>query len=121
LQQGKDALVNPVLSTGSDISFDFTVGYLLADGALDFRGPFVQGPRGARFVYINSGGLADQANSGWRRRAKIALGGISSDLINALNAQPGQVLCTHIAGKAKDGGPPAASVPLLKSWFILSK
>jgi Family of unknown function (DUF5990) len=119
LQRGKDELIAQTLSTGVDVAFNFTVNCLLIEDAPDFRGSFVQGPRGGRFVYINAGELAGQAGSPWRRRAKISLGGISASLITALNASPSQVLCAHIAGKGKDGGPPAASVPLLNGWVVM--
>ena len=120
LQRGKAELVAQTLSTGIDIAFNFTVGYLLvAEGEPDFRGAFVQGPRGGRFIYINAGELASQAGSPWRRRAKISLGGISASLVAALNTSPTQVLCARIAGKGKDGGPPAASVPLLNGWVVM--
>jgi hypothetical protein len=119
LQRGKDELVDQTRSTGADVVFNFTVGYLLTADALDFRGPFVQGPRGGRFVYVNAGQLAGQDDSPWRCRAKIALGGISAGLVAALQANPSNVLCARIAGKGKNGGPPAASVPLLSGWVVM--
>ncbi len=123
LQRGKDELIAQTLSTGVDVAFNFTVNCLLIEDAPDFRGPFVQGPRGGRFVYINAGELAGQSGSPWRRRAKISLGGISASLIAAFNsvfnANPSQVLYARIAGKGKDGGPPAASVVLLKDWVVM--
>ena len=65
LQRGKDELVDKTLSSGADLAFSFVVNYVLADDQPNFRGPFVQGPRGGRFVYINSGELAGQASSPW--------------------------------------------------------
>ena len=119
LQRGKDELVDKTLSSGADLAFSFVVNYVLADDQPDFRGPFVQGPRGGRFVYINSGELADQASSPWRRRAKIPLGGIQSRLLAECASTPSLILSAHIAGRSKDGGPPAASVPLLKNWEVV--
>jgi hypothetical protein len=103
---------------GGALVFDVVIGYLTTtDGALDFRGPFVQGPRGARFVYVQSGQSAGQPATAWNRRAKIALGGITAALVAAM--RPTEVLCAHIAGTAKDGGPPAASVKLTADWAII--
>jgi hypothetical protein len=81
-------------------------------GEIDSRGPFVQGPRGGRFVYIGSGTLAGDSASLITRRAKIAPGAITRELADQARAAGG-VLQTRIAGKGKDGGPAAASVPLL--------
>ena len=118
VQRGKDELVSQLRSTGADVAFDVTIGIVQSDGQTDFRGPFVQGPRGGRFVYVNSGTLAGDAAAGWTRRAKIALGGISAELIAALDAKPKHVLRARIAGTAKDGKPAAASVPLLTAWEL---
>jgi hypothetical protein len=52
LQRGKDEHVGQALSTGNDLAFECVIGVLAKDGGeVDFRGPFVQGPRGGRFVY----------------------------------------------------------------------
>ncbi len=118
VQRGKSEPVDQRRSAGADEVFDITIGVVQSDEQIDFRGPFVQGPRGGRFVYINSGTLAGDAMTSWTRRAKIALGGITAELIAALDAKPKHVLRGRIAGKAKDGGPPAASVPLLTGWEI---
>lgn len=119
LQRGKDELVDRIISTGADITFNLSVGYLVAEGGTpDFRGPFVQGPRGGRFIYVNCGGLADQADSPWRTRVKISLTGITAGLLAEWTAKPSQVLQVIIAGQGKHGGPPAATVPFLRGWEI---
>ncbi len=119
VQRGKDEPVGQLRSSGADVAFDIAIGVVQSDGQTDFRGLFVQGPRGGRFVYVNSGTLAGDATAGWTRRAKIALIGITASLIDEIDAKPKQVLRARIAGKAKDGGPPAASVPLLTSWEVV--
>jgi len=72
LQQGKADLVPPSSDSGENASFDLTVNIAndQADWPPKFRGPFVQGPPGGRFIYINSGTYAGQADSCWSRRAK---------------------------------------------------
>ena len=61
IQRGKDEPVNQLRSTGVDVTYDITIGVVQSDGQTDFRGPFVQGPRGGRFVYVSSGTLAGDA------------------------------------------------------------
>jgi hypothetical protein len=97
---------------GDDLVFDFEIFAALGEGERPrLLGPFVQGPPAARFVYVNSGTYAGEAASPWGRRAKVPLGGIASAMVRAL--KEGQRLEARFPGKAKDGGPAAASVPLL--------
>jgi hypothetical protein len=121
LQQGKDDLVPPSSDSGSITSFDFTVNIAndRADGPPKFRGPFVQGPPSGRFIYINSGTYAGQADSCWSRRAKAPLSGITWELIEEALSKSGAVLEARIAGTAADGGPACATVRLLEGgWKV---
>ena len=121
LQQGKDDLVPPTSDSGENVSFDFTVNIAnnRTDGQPNFRGQFVQGPTGGRFIYINSGTYAGQADSCWSRRAKIPLSGISWDLIEEALSKSSAVLEARIAGTAGDGGPACATVRLLDGgWKV---
>lgn len=122
LQRGKAELVAPTQSAADQISFDLTVrvGAPQANGAPNFLGPCTQGPPQDRFVYINSGTLAGEADSCWTRRAKVKLAGITQALIAAALATPGAVIAARIAGKAKDGGPACATAPLLgDGWSVV--
>ena len=67
----------------------------------------------ARHISLMSGTLAGQTDSCWTRGAKIRLQHITWDLIQQMDTSPDAVLEARIAGKAKDGGPACASVPLL--------
>jgi hypothetical protein len=116
LQRGKDELLPRVLASGADLSLSLTIGVDLAGDAIDVRGPFVQGPRGERFFYVCCGEIAGQAGSPWRRRIKVPLGAIDADLAQACLDDDKLALRAVIAGKAKDGGPPAATVPLIEAW-----
>lgn len=122
LQRGKEDLVFPVMATKEDLSFDLVVRVSAKVEELpNFHGPFVQGPRGARFIYLNSGTLAGQTDSCWTRRAKIGLQAIGWDLVNRVLSEPSKVLEARIHGRARDGGPACASVPLLNGeWKISS-
>jgi Family of unknown function (DUF5990) len=121
LQQGKADLVPPSTDSGETISFDFTVNIAndRADGPPNLRGPFAQGPPGGRFVYVNSGTYAGQADSCWSRRAKVSLSDITWELIDEALSKPGAVLEARIAGTAGDGGPACATVRLLEGgWKV---
>lgn len=123
VQRGKDALLPPTHADDAAITFDLTVriGEPQPDGAPNFLGPFTQGSVAERFVYVNAGTLAGQPESPWTRRAKVKLAGISQTMIEAVQATPGAVLEVRIDGQAKDGGPPAASIPLLGAgWQVVA-
>jgi hypothetical protein len=126
LQKGKTAtaeLVAPSFKSGQSISFDFTVRAVCADGETDpvLRGPFAQGPPDGRFVYVNSGTCAGQADSCWTRRAKVPLTGITRELVERASARPNMVLEGIIQGTGRDGGPACATVRLLDGgWRVVS-
>jgi hypothetical protein len=104
-----------VLSTGSDLVFDLELR--VGDPTPSTRttprllGPHVKGPPDKRFVYIGVGKHAGDPSSCWDRRIKVPLTQITSELLQA--AHPGQVLNARVAGRAGDGGPACATVPLL--------
>lgn len=93
-------------SKGTDLNFEFTVTAKPGrkDGLPNFAGPFVQGPSGERFVYINIGTYAGQTNTCWSRRLKIPLQGITWDMIKA-----GRVLAANVPGTEENGAPSCAS------------
>jgi hypothetical protein len=122
VQRGKAELETPSMSDGTELSFDFNVRIGDRDDELpNFLGPFVQGPRGGRFVYVNSGTLAGQWGSCWTRRAKVGLKEIGWDLIDQILAQSSLSLEAKIAGRARDGGPACATVPLLGDGWTIYK
>ena len=84
LQKGRGSIYETVQtqrSDGGDLQFEFDAEIKAAGAASDFRGPFVQGPAGGRFVYIDIGACAGQAGTPWSRRLKVPLGGITADMI----------------------------------------
>lgn len=121
LQQGKDALGEIRIADGTDLRFDVALTVRTArSGEPDLGGPWVHGPLGARFLYLNSGSLAGQFVSVWTRRAKIPLG----DLVLRL-AQGTLSVSAHVegsvAGRSRDGGPICASTPLQPpGWQVLA-
>lgn len=115
VQCGKDGLLEATSSSAKGQVFEFSVR-ARDDGssAPNFLGPFAQGPVGGRFVYVNSGTMAGDANVDWQRRAKVPLNGITWSMI-----KKGSVIEARISGTARDGGPACATVPLLGGgWKI---
>jgi hypothetical protein len=100
-------------SEGSDLAFEFAPA--VRDGVSDamaaLAGPFIQGPRGQRFVYLDIGTCAGQIDSIWSRRLKIPLSGITAKMIAA-----GGVLEARVPGAGRDGGPACATVKDFEGW-----
>jgi hypothetical protein len=114
LQKGRGDAYEPVQrqrSKGGDLKFEFSVR-VKADGAEPtLLGPFVQGPPSGRFVYIDIGTMAGQADSCWTRRLKVPLSGITTKMIAA-----GGILEARVPGTGRDGGPACASVKEFEGW-----
>ncbi|MEA2205433.1 MAG: hypothetical protein QOE77_2209 [Blastocatellia bacterium] len=121
LQQGKGAnyeTVQTQRSSGKDLSFEFTVRVKSdgEDSPPNFLGPFVHGPSGQRFVYIDIGTCAGQMQTVWSRRLKIPLSSITSEMIDKVLAIDDSFLQTHVRGTGKDGGPTCGTVKPFAGW-----
>ena len=122
VQRGKDELLPPAVLSGGSITFEFPVTVDLASGSPNFLGKFAQGPKDARFVYVNSGTMAGQTGSCWSRRAKISLMSITKEQIEKVFATPDSCLAIRINGMGRDGGPVCASVKLSgNSWTVAGR
>lgn len=123
VQRGRDQLVPPAHASADAVTFEIRVeAHARSDGGVVVRGPEVQGPPAGRFVYVNAGTYAGQGDSPWGRRAKIPLGALSGRLIDAALAQPDTVIVATIDGRARDGGPAAATVPLVgEGWHVVRR
>lgn len=90
-----------------------------AGGAPNVLGPYAQGTPDDRFLYVNSGTMAGQQDTCWTRRAKIKTAGITWQLVAQALASPGAVLEARIDGRARDGGPCCATVPIINGgWKV---
>ena len=99
-------------SSGLDLSFEISVELKTSGGgSFELGGPFVQGSRGERFIYIDIGGYAGQADSCWSRRLKVPLNGISPGMVHST-----AVLEARIPGFAKDGGPNCGTACFERGW-----
>src|SRR5258705_13853168 len=88
LQKGKGSdyeTTQKQRSVGRDLYFEFAAKIKTAKNGLpDFSGPFVQGPSGERFVYVDIGTYAGQTDSQWSRRLKVPFRDITSAMIKEL-------------------------------------
>jgi len=77
LQKGKGPdyeTVQGQLGSGSDLKFNFTIQLNEINGSVPtITGPFVQGPKGNRFIYIGIGSYAGHTGALWNGRIKIPL------------------------------------------------
>jgi hypothetical protein len=83
-------------SDGRDLEFEFSVGVKGSKAMPTLAGPFVQGPAGQRFIYVDIGTYAGQADSCWSRRLKIPLTGITMEMITERG-----ILEARVPGTAK--------------------
>lgn len=123
IQRGRDELLAPSKVIAKALVFDLSIriSERKAGGAPNVLGPYAQGKPDDRFLYLNSGTMAGQEDSCWTRRAKIKTGGINWKLIKQTLVTPGAVLEVVIDGRAKDGGPCCATVPLVNgAWRVCS-
>jgi Family of unknown function (DUF5990) len=100
-------------SQGKDLIFEFqpSIREGVSDNMAALGGPFVQGPPRKRFIYIDIGTYAGQADSCWSRRLKIPLDGIPAKFISA-----GGVIEARVTGTGRDGGPNCATVKDFEGW-----
>ena len=120
VQRGKDELLDPIGESGPDLVFEFPINVDISGGSPNFLGKYAQGPRDARFVYVNSGTYAGQHITCWGRRAKLPLMSVTSQQIDDLLSNPGAVLETAFQGTGRDGGPTCASVKGLE-WRVVTR
>ena len=120
IQLGKNELLPPSRATDGSLIFDLRVrvSERKGGGSPAVLGPYAQGKPDDRFIYLNSGTMAGQTESCFTRRAKIKTGGITWKLVEQTLGTAGAVLETQIEGRAGDGGPCCATVPLLGGWKV---
>lgn len=108
-------------SEGKDLQFEFTVRVKVGgnNATPNFLGPMVQGPPGARFIYLDIGTYAGQTETGWSRRLKVPLSGITWSMIDRRLANSASVLETRIHGTGKDGGPSCGTVKPFPGWELV--
>src|SRR5690242_15677967 len=121
LQRGSGSAYETVQkqrSHGEDLVFEFqpSIREGVSDSMAVLGGPFVQGLRRQRFVYIDGGTYAGQPDSTWSRRLKIPLEGTPAKVVGA-----GGVLETRVPGTGRDGGPNCATVRDFEGWKVIAR
>lgn len=122
LQHGRDGLEPPTTSSSAQVVFDFSVrlGSQEPDGTPNLLGPYTQGPRATRFVYICVGRRAGQVTSSCDGRIKVPLTGITRAQVRTLLASPGKRLAVRFPGRNPKGGPTLATVRLpVDAWNVV--
>lgn len=111
VQRGRSELLEPSTEQHDLVQFEFSLrlGSPLPEGSVNFVGEFAQGPPSDRFVYINSGTLAGQADTCWTRRAKLKLASIPRHVVETALSTEG-TMEARVVGTMPDGGPVCASV-----------
>lgn len=109
----RNEVIDLVSTREDSAEFDLSVDVIDGPDGLDFRGAYVQGRRGERFLYLNWGRVGAD---GWTgvRRVKLQLLTIDRSLVEA--ALGGGVLTADLRLSEADGAPATASVrsPLLR-------
>ena len=86
--------------------------------APDFFGPFVQGPRGARFFYVCIGHCVEGAAPYWSGRVKVPLQGIHWAHVESATKSHACLFARYLASRPA-GGPVFASVRLLDDGWVV--
>jgi hypothetical protein len=126
LQKGRGSdyeTIQTQRSMTGDLVFEFTTGVKpdRTESWPTLSGPMVQGSPGKRFVYIDIGTYAGQADSTWSRRLKVPLSGITWDMVDRLLADPDAFLQARVPGTGKNGEPSCATVKPFAGWTVEGK
>ena len=120
VQRGRDELLAPAAANQKELRFEFEVDVDVSEVGPNFLGKYAQGPKNARFVYVNSGTYAGEHHSCWGRRAKLSLMTITREQVEKVTGSEDLLLETTMPGVGKDGGPTCASVKGLE-WKVVKK
>jgi len=120
--QHKREVVSLVRGDAAEARWDLDVDIVPGrDGRLDFRGPWVQGKLGDRFLYLTRGGRIAGGCLATFRRAKLMLAVIDEGLLHEAIAS-GATLEGRLPLTDAKGGPRCAAVrPPDIRWSLLSE
>ncbi len=119
VQRGKDELLDAVVKTPEGLVFEFDLTVDLSQETTNFRGKYSQGPKDARFIYVNSGTCARQHPTPWARRAKLSLMSVTKEQVEDILEKKGILEC-EFDGIGRDGGPTCATVKGLV-WRVVKR
>jgi hypothetical protein len=116
--QRRREVVDTVPGDAPTAVWNLTVDTVARDGTLDFRGPFVQGRRDDRFLYLSWGSVDANGRFEMFRRAKLMLDAVSHELVRAAD-RPGRRLVGTVSLTHADGMPRCAAVrPPVIAWTV---
>jgi len=116
--QRRQDVVDTIPGDAHTAMWEFSVDPVTRDGTIDFRGPFVQGPRGDRFLYLSWGTVDADGNFEMFRRAKLMLDAVSPELVRDAD-RPGHGLVGTVGLTHGDGMPRCAAVrPPVIAWAV---
>ena len=110
VQRGKSELLPPVQQSDEELVFEFPITVDLSGAQPNFLGAYAQGPKDARFIYVNSGTYAGQGATHWARRAKLTLMDVTTHQLEQILASGGRLEVSFPGTGGRDGGPTCASV-----------
>lgn len=105
------------LTPGNATSASWTIDCVAVSttSGFDLKGPYIQGPRGARFIYLSWGTVDDAKNFELFRRAKLWLDCIDSEVV--ASAMDHGLLVGRLSLTDHNGNPLCAAVrPPLIEW-----
>ncbi|KGN34080.1 hypothetical protein N802_11760 [Knoellia sinensis KCTC 19936] len=115
MQRGRD-VVTPRPISGSSMVFDAALDVVVTPEGVDFRGPWVQGKRGDRFLYL-SWGTDEGDGFVMERRAKLMLGVLDPE--EMVTAESDDVLEGRLSLVDARGEPVCAAVrPPTIRWAL---
>jgi len=116
--QGKTEVVDPVPGDSKEVVFEFKIDVVNSKDP-DYRGPFVHGKKGERFLYLSWGEVRSKSGFEMFRRAKLHLSALDPDAAKGAISK-GLVLEGVLGLTDEKGGPICASVrpPKIKWKFV---
>jgi Family of unknown function (DUF5990) len=114
--QRRSEVVETFPSDVHEATWNLTIDAMSKDGKVDFRGPYVHGKRGDRFLYLSWGTIDEDGGFEMFRRAKLMLSAVDGAVIRAAN-RAGHRLVGTLGLTGGDGGPRCAAVrPPAIAW-----
>jgi hypothetical protein len=96
-------------ANANSVSWNFDCRTVETDGGIDFRGDYVQGKRGERFVYLSWGEVDAEGRFTMFGRIKLMLDGVPAQTLSRA-LQPGTRLLGSLELTSPKGGPRYAAV-----------
>jgi hypothetical protein len=118
--QRRDEVVGIIPGNAELTAFELSVDVVRKAAGIDFRGPYVHGRPGARFLYLSWGELDDGGGFHMFRRAKLDLTSLAPELVDQA-AVGGAGVEGVLSLTDAHGGPVCASVkPPALRWRLAS-